>query len=77
MPKRETRSPAQVIIAAFGSNSEVSRILSVSKSTITRWGYDKENKGTNGRVPQKYWPTLIATARKRKIKLSVRDLAGL
>lgn len=77
MSKRELKSPAQSVIDAFGSNAEVSRVLSVSKSTITRWGYDKENKGTNGRIPQKYWPTLLAIARKRKIKLSLRDLAGL
>jgi transposase len=77
MSKREAKSPAQAVIDAFGSNAEVSRILDVSKSTITRWGYDKANKGTNGRVPQKYWPLLLATAKKRKIKLNVRDLAGI
>jgi hypothetical protein len=77
MSKREEKSPAQAVIDAFGSNAEVSRILDVSKSTITRWGYDKANKGTNGLVPQKYWPLLLATAKKRKIKLSVRDLAGI
>lgn len=77
MSKKELKSPTQAVIDAFGSNAEVSRVLSVSKSTITRWGYDKQNKGTNGRIPQKYWPTLLAIARKRKIKLSLRDLAGL
>ncbi|CAB5223299.1 hypothetical protein UFOVP381_24 [uncultured Caudovirales phage] len=77
MPKREFVSPAQAVIEAFGTNAEVARIISVSKSTITRWGYDKANKGTDGRVPQKYWPTLLDAARKRKIKLNVRDLAGL
>lgn len=76
MSKRQSKSPAQSVIDAFGSNAEVSRVLSISKSTITRWGYEKQNKGTDGRIPQKYWPTLLATARKRKIKLSLRDLAG-
>jgi len=76
MSKRELKSPAQAVIEAFGSNSEVSRILSISKSTITRWNYDKAYKGTNGLVPQKYWPLLLATAKKRKVKLTVRDLAG-
>jgi transposase len=77
MQNREIKSPAQAVIEAFGSNAEVSRILDVSKSTITRWGYNKEHRGTNGFVPQKYWPTLLAVARKRKIKLRLRDLAGL
>lgn len=77
MSKREEKSPAQAVIQAFGSNAEVARILGVSKSTITRWGYDKENKGTNGFVPQKYWPLLLTMARKRKTKLSLRDLAGI
>ena len=77
MQNKQTKSPAQSVIEAFGSNAEVSRILDVSKSTITRWGYAKEQKGTNGLVPQKYWPTLLAVARKRKVKLSLRDLAGL
>lgn len=76
MSKPLEKTPAQAVIDAFGSNAEVSRVLSLSKSTITRWGYTKENKGTNGFVPQKYWPLLLATAKKRKVKLTLRDLVG-
>jgi transposase len=77
MEKIEPKTPAQIVIAAFGTNAEVSRILDVSKSTITRWGYTKEEGGTNGLVPQKHWPALLSAAKRRRVKLSLRQLAGL
>lgn len=73
----KTANPVETLIKAFGSNAEISRILDVNKSTITRWGYSKERNGTGGKIPQKHWQTLLKEAKKRKVKLSLRDLAGI
>lgn len=77
MLTKEKQIPALKVIEVFGTNAEVSRILSISRSTVTRWSYPKNLKGTGGLVPQKYWVPLLQAARKRKIKLSLRDLSGL
>jgi hypothetical protein len=77
MLTKEKQIPALKVIQVFGTNAEVSRILSISRSTVTRWSYPKNLKGTGGLVPQKYWAPLLQAARKRKIKLSLRDLSGL
>lgn len=69
--------PAEVVISRFGGVCELGRVLSIDKSTVSRWQVSPEQKGTGGRVPQKYWPLLIKEAKKRKIKLSLRDLAGI
>jgi transposase len=77
MINNEKPTPAELILQKFGTNAELSRILDVSRSTITRWSYSKDNKGTGGVVPQRHWPALIKAARKRKIRLSLKDLSGL
>jgi hypothetical protein len=69
--------PAMTLIEVFGTVSEVARVLGVDKSTVSRWQVGPDMGGTSGRIPQKYWPTLLAVARKRKLKLSLRDLAGI
>lgn len=77
MLNKEKKMPALLVIEKFGSNAEISRILGISRSTVTRWAYPKEDKGTGGLVPQRYWPLLIKEARKRKIRLSVRELSAI
>ena len=77
MLQSKNSNPVETLIKAFGSNAEISRILDVNKSTITRWGYSKERNGTGGRIPQKHWEVLLREAKKRKVKLSIRDLAGI
>jgi hypothetical protein len=77
MTDRISTHPATTLIARFGSVSELARVLQIDKSTVSRWQVDAQHGGTGGRIPQKYWPVLLSTARKRKIKLTLRDLAGL
>ena len=77
MEDRISTYPASTLIARFGSVSEIARMLQIDKSTVSRWQVDAQAGGTGGRIPQKYWPTLLKQARKRKVKLSLRDLAGL
>lgn len=71
------KTPAQVLIERFGGVCELGRVLNIDKSTVSRWQVGAEKKGTSGRVPQKYWKVLIVEARKRKLKLSLKDLAGI
>jgi transposase len=69
--------PANILIARFGTASEIARILDLDKSTISRWANPLDPKGTKGYVPRKYWPDLLRVAKQRRIKLTIHDLAGL
>lgn len=73
----KTGNPAQIVIERFGGVCELARVLDVDKSTVSRWQVAADKKGTAGRVPQWHWDKLLAAAKKRKIKLSIRELAGL
>ena len=77
MPDKTCFEPATSIIARFGSAAEVGRILDLDKSTISRWTMPKDKRGTEGRIPHKYWGDLITAAKKRKVKLTFRELASL
>ena len=69
--------PADVVIARFGGVIALSRVVGIDKSSVSRWQVSPDKKGTGGRIPQKYWTLLLAEAKKRKIKLKLRDLAGM
>jgi hypothetical protein len=73
----KTGTPAQIVIERFGGVCELGRVLNVDKSTVSRWQVGAEKKGTSGRIPQWHWDKLLSEAKKRKIKLSIRELAGL
>jgi hypothetical protein len=77
MSEKAPFEPATSIIARFGSAAEVGRILDLDKSTISRWTMPKEKRGTDGRIPHKYWEDLMTAAKQRKIKLTLRELASL
>jgi hypothetical protein len=44
---------------------------------VSRWMMGKEKRGTQGRIPQKHWPLILRHARAKRIKLTLKDLAGL
>lgn len=77
MSEKACFEPAHSIIARFGSAAEVGRILDLDKSTVTRWTMAKPQKGTEGKIPRKYWEPLMTAARKRKVKLTLNELAAL
>ena len=77
MSEKPYFEPAHSIISRFGSAAEVGRILDLDKSTVTRWTMAKPQKGTEGKIPRKYWEPLMVEAKKRKIRLTITQLAAL
>lgn len=66
--------PAYSIVRRFGGVTATAKILSVAPSSVSRWLIPE---GTAGKIPQTHWKALIANAKKRKIKISLKDLFGV
>jgi hypothetical protein len=69
--------PARDVVDKFGGCRQLARVLRIHPSTISRWTASAAVKGTNGRIPQKYWGPIIMAAQDRGFSLSVNDLAGM
>lgn len=65
--------PARKVIDAFGGCRATARALDISPSTVSRWTTPTLMRGTGGRIPQRYWKTILATTK----TLSLTDLAGM
>jgi hypothetical protein len=59
-------NPAEKIIAAFGSQSELARLIGKRQSTVQHWA-------TKGIIPAKWHGTLLALATERGISLTADD----
>jgi len=66
--------PAYSVIRRLGGVTPTAKILSIAPSSVSRWLIEE---GTAGKIPQNHWKALIATAKKRKIELSLEDLFGV
>lgn len=66
-------TPARKCIRLFGV-TDLSETCKVSRVQVHRWDYPKEKGGAGGDVPSRHHPTILRLAKRRKIKLSVKDL---
>jgi hypothetical protein len=66
--------PAYSIVCRLGGVTPTAKILKVAPSSVSRWLVPE---GTAGKIPQTHWKALIANAKKRKIKISLKDLFGV
>lgn len=76
MTKRHSQgvtTPASIVIERFGGIRAVAEALSLERTAVQRWTYDKP-KGTGGTVPQKHWAPLMERARQIGIELQADDL---
>jgi hypothetical protein len=69
-------SVAQKMIERFGGHQELADELGVNIVQVYRWTYPKERKGTNGMIPARHFPALLAAAKRRKIKIKAAELIG-
>lgn len=78
MEKQKTlpQAPASLVIERFGGVCELSRLLDLDKSTVSRWQPESSN-GTRGFIPRKYWGKLLRLAKVKQVPLTLSDLAGL
>lgn len=69
----EKLEPAASIIDRFGGPEAVQQITGADRTRVYRWTQPKEKGGTDGLIPFKHVPTLIAAGRERGVKLSADD----
>lgn len=78
MPKpKHVMQPARQVVDRFGGCRELARILAVNPSTVSRWTASAARKGTDGRIPQKYWGRILVAAQNHGFTMTVNELAGM
>lgn len=66
-------NPAHKIVMRLGGERAVADILGCSLTTPYTWQYPRERGGTNGRIPARHMPKLIAAAKARGTRLRFDD----
>ncbi|WP_439580188.1 hypothetical protein [Elioraea sp.] len=70
-------TPAEIVLRRFGGADAVAAIVSLSASRVYRWTRPRARGGTDGLIPAKHQPVLLAAARARGIRLTPADLVPL
>lgn len=65
--------PAASIISKLGGDTEVAKIVGVHRTRVANWKRPKTAGGTNGIIPFKHVPALIAAAKASGENLSADD----
>lgn len=74
MKIKHEQQPARYVVERLGGVRQVARILDINPSTISRWMMPSDAKGTGGRIPQKYWRSLLKHGRVNNIDIQTSDL---
>jgi hypothetical protein len=69
--------PAYNVIVRLGGVIRTAKVCGVHQSTVSRWLVWPVHGGTGGLVPQRHWETIVAYAKKKRIKLDLHDLSGI
>lgn len=67
-------TPAEIVIARFGSAQRVAEALGVHVSRVHRWTYPRERGGSDGIIPSRHHRPLLDAAKAAGIKLKADDL---
>lgn len=67
-------TPAEIVLRRFGGPRAVAAIVGLSASRVYRWTRPRERGGTDGLIPAKHQPVLLAAARACGIRLTPADL---
>jgi len=65
--------PARCIIQRLGGEAKVSEITGTASTAPYRWQYARAKGGTDGLIPQRYHPVLLAYARANAVDLKAED----
>lgn len=74
---KHAMQPARRVVDLFGGCRKLARALAIHPSTISRWTASGAVKGTDGRIPQKYWGRIVMAAQDQGFTVTVNDLAGM
>jgi len=66
--------PAFTICTMLGGVTKTAKLVGLTQSGVSLWLVER---GTGGRVPQKYWPKMLKYAAKHKIKITIKMLSGI
>lgn len=66
-------NPAHKIVMRLGGEKAVAELLGCSISAPYNWQYPRSRRGSNGRIPAKHIPALMAAAKKRGTRLRLED----
>ena len=78
MPKQKHfMNPAAHIVEQMGGCRPLAKALEINPSTISRWMTSSVKKGTDGRIPQKYWGPIIIAAQNLGKTITPQDLFSL
>lgn len=78
MPRQvNTLEPASSIVSVFGGCRALAAALKLCPSTVSRWSTSYDKRGTHGKIPQKYWSSIIENAQTQGKTITPADLAGL
>lgn len=69
--------PAYSVCDRLGGKAHLARVLGLDISTLSRWCTPKDQGGTGGFVPQKYWRPILSYAKKRGTRMDLVDLSGI
>jgi amino-acid N-acetyltransferase len=72
---------AELILEKFGTVPQIQAALAdqgfeLERTTIYKWAYPKSKLGRDGFVPQKYHKAILDAAKKRGIKLSIKEIVA-
>lgn len=65
--------PASTIIRKLGGEAAVSRITDTAYTAPYRWQHPRDRGGTDGVIPQRHHPALLAYARSKGISLKAEE----
>lgn len=65
--------PAASIVRKLGGEAVVSRVTETALTAPYRWQHAKDKGGTDGLIPQRHHPALLAYARDNNIVLTAEE----
>lgn len=65
--------PASTIIEKIGGFEVAAKVAKTAATTPYGWTKPREKGGTNGLIPQKYHPAILAYAKENGIRLKAED----
>jgi len=75
--QEDNMTAAERIIDKFNGVSRLSKATGIEATTIYRWSYPKEKRGSEGRVPARYHAQIWDAAKRLGIKLKKSDFVNL
>lgn len=70
-------TPARYIIEQFGGVRAAAKAIGVAPSTVSTWNKRRtttDYRGLNGRIPAKNWDAILRAAKRRKKRITYKNL---